>query len=262
MKIMHNSNSTLESRRYSILSPLLFLLAGGLVIACVNQAIAQVKDAFVCKGVYALENAKTLTEKMQKKYEAVPRLSALFSQESFLAALEASETSAGGVSFEKPGKMKWEYTTPSQQTFLVKDDALWFYQPEDNQIVIDSFDKVLISELPVAFLMGLGNLSRDFTISSACKTSEGVALTFHPSKGKEKKKNEGLSRLVLLTSEQNPLPQGAQVVDVGNNVTSILLTDITSHKEYAPDHFTVTYPSTVDVQDRRESKHGDFSAEK
>jgi outer membrane lipoprotein carrier protein len=192
--------------------------------------------------------------KVQNAYSGVQSLKAGFTQESYLASLESSETSSGSVWFSKPGKMKWNYAEPEIQTFLVKDSTLWLYQKEENQVLIDEFRKVLISDLPVSFLMGLGNLKSDFSVISACQNTEGLVFNLVPSKSKDagaKKGDEGLKGFRLLVNPNTNLPKGAMVTDVGGNVTAITLSALEANPKVNDSIFAADFPKSADINDRR-----------
>ena len=211
--------------------------------------------AFDCDKDSALPipEGRELVAKVQDEYAKTKTLRGNFFQDSYNAALEMSEAATGKFYFAKPGRMRWDYETPTVQTFLVRDTTLWLYQEAERQVLIDQFDKVLLSDLPVAFLMGLGNLKEDFELLKACRVPDGTVLEL---KSKTKKK-EDLASFKLLIGRGSLLPAGASVTDVGGNETAILLTSVQFNPDLAPDRFEAQFPKGVDVQDRRSGAHGE-----
>lgn len=217
--------------------------------------------AFDCVKKLEVGEGKREVEKVQEAYGKLSTLKAHFSQESYLAALDISERSEGTVTFRKPGLMKWRYEKPQAQTFLVKENIVWFYQPVDNQVTIDKFADILISDVPVAFLMGLGDLARDFELRSGCDVVSGIVLEMVPKKGgreatissnkSEVGDGEGLRQFFLLTNRDDHLPRGAKVVDIGGNMTSLLLDSLEPQISLEPTEFDPDYPAGVDIIDRR-----------
>ena len=212
-------------------------------------------ECLIAKDKLASAQAQDALAQVQVAYAAVSSLKASFQQESYLASLESSETSSGSVWFSKPGKMKWNYAEPDIQTFLVKDSTLWLYQKEENQVLIDEFRKVLISDLPVSFLMGLGNLKSDFSVVSACQNSEGLVFNLVPAKsnegGSKIKSDEGLKGFRLLVNPNTNLPKGAMVTDVGGNVTAITLDGLDPNPKVSDSVFSADFPKSADINDRR-----------
>ncbi len=218
--------------------------------------------AFDCqkKTAIAPEKAEALLGQVQNTYAKLKTLQGQFLQESYLAALDISEQSTGNVWFSKPGLMNWHYLQPEEQKFIVHDNTLWLYQIQLNQVIIDSFSSILITDLPVAFLMGIGDLRRDFRVQSACKSEDkagdGLVMNLLPQDAAKisprQESDKGLRSFSLLVREKDLIPVGAKVTDIGGNVTSILLRGLTidaaiSESTYA----TNAFPAGVDIDDRR-----------
>ncbi len=221
-------------------------------------------DGLVCLegSRLAKERSLGLLDKVQSAYARTSTLQAEFTQESYLSALELSEQSSGQVWFLKPGKMRWNYKVPDEQTFLVDDQTLWFYQKEEAQLQIDNLQKALLTDLPVSFLLGLGDLTRVFRVESACKTSSGLLLELMPREASseaqpnEGARNEQLAGFDLLISESSFLPLGARVKDVAGNITSFLFKGSKFDVALKDALFKADCPRGIDIIDNRESKAG------
>jgi outer membrane lipoprotein carrier protein len=170
-----------------------------------------------------------------------------------VAALDEREESRGSMVFAKPGKMRWSYKTPRAQEVVIKDGELWIYQPDKGQVMIDSVGAVLLSALPVSFLMGIGNVTKDFDLVSACTTSAGIALSLVPHKDSSKKeKEEALEGFILLIDQRKHVPQGAKIISVGGNTTAIVFENLQLNVPEIPaGRFVLEYPKGVDILDRR-----------
>lgn len=104
--------------------------------------------------------------RVQQTYDQTRDLTARFTQESTSAALGRAQTAEGRVSLRKPGKMRWDYEgkggKPGQ--VLVSDGrTLWIYNPDDKSVIKSEIGGAL-ERTPLAFLMGLGELTRDFEV--------------------------------------------------------------------------------------------------
>ena len=66
-------------------------------------------------------------------------------------------------------KFHWQYVSPSNQEIVSNGEAMWVYLPENNQVIQSDIAQMSNTEQndPMAFLTGLGNLSRDFAIDWA-----------------------------------------------------------------------------------------------
>ena len=209
-------------------------------------------DAFTCSTRQTTQEGERIVSRTQAAYTALHSLQAHFVQTSYLAALDHSETSSGTVWFLKQGRMRWEYNHPEPQTFLVRDHTLWLYQPELKQAIVDKFDNLFISDLPVAFLLGIGNIKEDFTLRQACRNSSGLVLELEPKSASSQSTNEQLRRFFLLVQPDTYLPAGARVFDTGGNTTSIILSSTQADPAAIDDSlFAADFPAGTDISDRR-----------
>ncbi len=107
--------------------------------------------------------------------------SANFFQESKIASLDRLQRANGHleVAFDylagQKGrtvptvKFHWQYDSPTTQRIVSDGETMWVYLPENNQVIQSNIEQINKADQndPMAFLTGLGNLSRDFTISWA-----------------------------------------------------------------------------------------------
>lgn len=224
------------------------------LLLCASFGEAQLRS-FDCAPDTELSQAegRSVIDRVQEQYNNISSFRSQFHQHSYLAAMDIGELSTGTVWFSKPGRMKWEYQTPEEQVFLVRDETLWLYQKEDRQLIINNFVDVLLTDLPVAFIMGLGDLRRDFSLKKACRNQEGLVIELTAKEGGDAagSKHEGLEGFKLLVREGAPVPAGAQVIHLGGNLTSILLTEIRANPEITERFFAPNFPSGIDINDMR-----------
>lgn len=209
---------------------------------------------FVCAEGKRLKSAdaKRYLQAAQEAYAEVSSLKAGFLQESYLSSLETSEASSGTLYFQKPGRMRWEYIEPEKQTFLILDQTLWFYQAVDKQVVVDNFSDFLVSELPVAFILGIGDLGKSFDIENGCRDSatKSIILNLKP-KSKGEERDERLNRFSLVVDDARFIPLRARITDVASNVNSFYLEKIEVNSEIPKEIFLPEFPEGVDFDDRR-----------
>lgn len=226
-----------------------FLLVSILLLACDVLAAGR---AFECQpgSESGSKPAQALSEAVQKRYASIMAIQASFEQESFLAALDTSEASSGSVWFRKPGLMRWNYTQPEEQVFLIRDHTVWYYQKAEKQLLIDNIDEMLLSDLPVSFLFGIGNLARDFEALSICRSSSGRVLSLRP----RNSSSDQLKHFELLVDAESVLPRGARVTDASGNITAIELRQIDIDPEIPGKTFDAEFPSGTDISDKRLSQ--------
>jgi outer membrane lipoprotein carrier protein len=232
------------------------VLLVSMVINWNSWALAEV-DLFACGNKdSSLSRSEALqwVKNVQKEYSSIESISGEFIQRSFIVALDEGERSSGFMAFSKPGRMRWSYKTPRLQEVLIRDGVMTLYQVDTEQVIIQDVREVLLSALPVSFLMGIGELDRDFEVISGCHTSGGdVALVLEPShQNSSSSENDELGGFVLLINPEKKVPIGAKITSVGGNITEIVfknqkLNDLTPNAKV----FVLEYPSSVDLVDRR-----------
>jgi outer membrane lipoprotein carrier protein len=205
-------------------------------------------DSFSCKKEISKTNFQQLVTATEKRYGEVSSMSANFIQDDYWLGLDKRTSSTGSLNFLKPGKMDWSYETPSPQRFVSDGKDVYFYQPDEAQVTITKFEAGFNSELPVSFLLGIGSLSDNFNLNSACDTSAGILLNLEP-----KVADENLQDFYLLVSKENHSPIGARIIDFGGNQTSFMFQDPKFNNTLEADTFKFDIPMGTDVIDTRDS---------
>lgn len=212
-------------------------------------ATPSLETRFTCSGLPSQGDVRLL-DKIQASYAKVTTVASSFGQVAYLSALDVQEVSTGRVWYEKPGKMRWRYESPEVQEFGIAGSEVVLYQEADKQVIVDAAKSVLLSDLPVSFLLGLGNLKRDFTLLEMCDGEGGTLLTVVP---KDAKTQEGVRLLKLAVDKTSLRPLGAEVTDEAGNITTIRFVAPTWNAPIAASDLTVSYPKGIDVVDRRRS---------
>ena len=135
--------------------------------------------------VLAGESVKEIVEKLQARYDSTSGFLADFAQEIESATLGEKVTSQGKVYFKKPGRMRWEFTSPDPQTVISDGHFLWFYQPQQKQVLKTPLEQAFRSHTPISFLKGVGRIDQDFIVSLVGQTEEAYLLHFVPREGQE-----------------------------------------------------------------------------
>jgi hypothetical protein len=123
-------------------------------------------------------------ERIQARYEDVLDLEARFTQTSRPAHLATtiaeSTVSTGHMVVAKPGKMRWTYEEPQESLVVSDGQSLWIYDAAYGEAqklpVTDGF----LSGAAIEFLLGEGDMRRDFEIAlESCETTR-VTLKLTP----------------------------------------------------------------------------------
>lgn len=112
--------------------------------------------------------ADEVARRLENRLKSITTLRADFRQFYYSNSSPEPMTGQGQVFIRRPNRMRWEYSTPEKQIFLLKDNNFWLYFPEDKQLIKNAAQsEVLESEV-------LGLLSGNFSLS------ERYRIEFNP----------------------------------------------------------------------------------
>jgi outer membrane lipoprotein carrier protein len=98
---------------------------------------------------------------LQAKYDKLSTLSADFTQ-IYNAPGSRSRRESGRVTLKKPGKMRWDYSSPESKLFVCDGKSIYEYVPSEKYATRSSVRDSDDLRAPFAFLLGRGKLRRDF----------------------------------------------------------------------------------------------------
>jgi outer membrane lipoprotein carrier protein len=163
-----------------------------------------------------LEEAVSALEQAQRR---VTDLKAPFRQASYNKTLNQTVEARGTLYLKKPGRLRWEYQTPTPQEIVADGAKLWIYTPELKQVNVTAAPQALAGPAG-SFLQGLGQVREHFQarfLNPAQPTdAEGlVVLDLAP-----KRPQPLLARLIVSVDPKSWLVRQAVVHDeLGNTVT-------------------------------------------
>ena len=129
----------------------------------------------------ARPSATETAQAVQLKYDKVRDFTADFTQLYEGGVLKKKSSEKGTVQIKKPGRMRWEYTTPDKKTFVSDGRKVYSYIPADKQATVSTVPPEDEATTAVLFLAGKGNLVRDFRVTYADGAADGtLALRLDP----------------------------------------------------------------------------------
>jgi len=118
--------------------------------------------------------AQGIAQSLQKKYDGIRDFSADFVHTYRGGVLRKEISERGKLFVKKPGKMRWEYTSPEEKLFVSDGATMYSYLPRDKQVMRRKLPPADQLSMPTMFLSGSGNLMRDFT-PTLVEASPGAA---------------------------------------------------------------------------------------
>lgn len=135
-------------------------------------ALAAATIAFLLTTLHATpqpQTAQQVAAALQAKYDRIKDFSADFIQQYESGVLKRKLTERGKLQVKKPGKMRWDYSAPDKKVFVSDGQKIYLWVPADNQVTVSPVPKQDEATTAVLFLVGKGDLTRDFKVSFAAK---------------------------------------------------------------------------------------------
>ncbi len=210
-------------------------LRAGLVLALCLSGVGRGRGA-------EPSTADGIVAAVQARFDDTADLRADVVQEVFLASLERTVSARGTVVFKRPGKMRWNLTGDEPQIIVADGVTVWFYQPQDEQVLRAPLDSVFRSSTPVSFLTGVGKIAEDFNARVGSQSAEVIELLLDP-----KVANGDVGRLELVVDAASFDISEARVTDPVGNVTRLLFSNRRRNTGVSDDEFAFEVPPGVDV---------------
>jgi len=118
-------------------------------------------------GTAARPPAAETARALQQKYDRVQNFTADFTHTYEGGVLKKTAEERGTVKIRKPGRMRWDYTTPDKKVFVSDGRKIYSYIPADKQVIVADMPAGDEAATAVLFLAGKGDLTRDFTVGYA-----------------------------------------------------------------------------------------------
>lgn len=195
-------------------------------------------------GSFAAESnsAESIVDRLQKSYDATVDFVADFRQETEVKTLNRTLKAAGKVSFKRPGKMLWRYDEPKGQFVLADGKHLYFYQPEQNQVIKSPLKNAFRGDIPLSFLLGLGNLKKEFNPTLKATEENSYVLRLEP-----KAEAGGFSEILLAVNKSSSDIIWVSIRDAAANLTTIRFSGMRKGIALNDSLFQVQIPAGADV---------------
>jgi len=196
----------------------------------------------------AAVQAQTLDEVvagLEGAYARITDLRAEFAQNAFNRSLGQTIKAEGTVYLKKPGRMRWEYRTPTPQQIVSDGKSLWVYTPELNQVNVGEAPRALAGPAG-SFLAGLGRVREAFTVRflNPLKVDDAgnPVLDLTP-----KRPEPVLTRLILTVDPKAFLVRKAVLYDQFENTVTMEFTKVSVNPGLGETLFTFTPPKGAAV---------------
>ncbi len=179
--------------------------------------------------------ASRVAARVQAFYERTRDLEAHFTQTYTYSGFGRRQVSSGTLRVKKPGRMRWDYEKPAPKTITVSGSRLVQFEPEENQAYVDEHFDASAMSAAVAFLLGKGELTREFDVA----LDGSGSLLLRP------KEADPRVDTIALTVREDGEVEATRVVDGSGNVNEVRFSKVRRNVGLADSAFDVKLPKDV-----------------
>lgn len=198
----------------------------GLVLAVVAAIAASAAQAAAIQDLHRFFNQ-------------VQRYSARFDQVVLDEAMNPIQESSGRMWIERPGRFRWQYSTPYEQHIIGDGKQVWVYDVDLKQVAVRPMQGAL-GATPATLLAGRGSLDANFAIKDLGHQGALDWVQMKP------KKSDGGFDDIRIGFEQGKI-RTLEMVDGFGQTTRVTLKDAKENEPIAADKFFFKPPPGVDV---------------
>jgi outer membrane lipoprotein carrier protein len=206
------------------------VLAGALTLA--GAVDADVSDASI------------VAQAVDDHYNRLQSLSAAFSESYRGAGMERVES--GAMLLRKPGKMRWDYTTPTKKIFVTDGKTAYFYVPGERQARKANVKNIDDLRSPLRFLLGKTHLAKELEQLSVTRQGDGFSLSGIP-----KSMRDRVDRVTLRVNAQWQIVE-ITIDEADGSQTEFQFSEIRENVPAADERFRFAAPTGVEVIDSAE----------
>ncbi len=188
---------------------------------------------------------EALARAIQRHYDTVRDFTADFEQAYEGGVLRRKTVERGTVAISKPGRMRWDYTSPEAKLFVSDGTQIYFYVPADKQVRVSPMPEGDRAPTPILFLAGRGDLVRDFHVEEAPPPADQPdvrALSLTP-----KQPEPDYASLTLVVDARTFVLRRLVVTDAQGGTSTFTFTNLKENVGVPAQRFTFRIPRGVDV---------------
>ncbi len=154
-------------------------------------------------------------------------------------ASRSPHASGGSFEFARPGRFRWVYTNPYQQTIVSDGSKLFVYDPDLNQVTVKNL-KGAIPASPASILFGSNDFERDFQVSNDGER-DGIEWIL----AKPRSQDSSFERIRI--GFRDGLPVAMDLADSFGQTTELRFSGLQRNPKIDPARFHFDPPKGADV---------------
>lgn len=150
-----------------------------------------------------------------------------------------TQQASGKMAFARPGKFRWDYSTPYEQVIVGDGVKLWLYDTDLDQVTVKPLGDV-IAGTPAALLAGDNSIEKYFTVKNAGEAGGLEWLEATP-------KNKDTSFERIRMGFKGDVLVEMELYDFFGQRTTLKLSRFVRNPSIASSRFTFTPPKGADI---------------
>jgi len=187
-----------------------------------------------------------LAEAVDKRYNSLQSLQADFVETYRGAGMQRTES--GTMWMKKPGKMRWEYSSPRHKVFVTDGKTAWFYVPGDKQARRAKVKQLDDLRSPLRYLLGKTKLEREFNGLTVTETLPGGNVVL---RGVPRGMEERVSYVLLEITPENRIAR-IYLEELDGSQTEFRLNQQKDNPAVADARFKFAPPPGVELMEATE----------
>lgn len=190
-------------------------------------------------------NLNAIIDGVERRFAQMKDFSADFVQAE--DSLNRRQQESGHLYLMRSRRMRWEYTNPEEKLFISDGKTVYFYVPADRQVSKEAVRKTIDDRIPMMFLLGQSDLSKEFTRFELLNTKPflpGTAVVrMYPRRQTE------LTEVIMEVDPANYLIRRLLLTDSGGAQSEFIFSNIRVNTGLRASLFDFKVPPDVEVID-------------
>jgi len=221
------------TRSFTRSLPRLFLSIG-LIAAAIGS---------LCTSAQTAPDVHSVAQLVDSHYNKLHSLRANFTES--YQGLGMTRSESGTLLLLKPGRMRWDYSSPVGKFFLIDGKFAWFYTPGAVQVQRIAAKQLDDLRSPLRFLLGHTQLEKELSGLHLTQGPQGaIVLTGQP-KGQENR----IGRVTLTVAPGSGAIEGIEIEEADGAITRFAFTGEQPNVALPESTFHFTAPAGVPVVD-------------
>lgn len=187
-------------------------------------------------------DAHSMAQRVDHHYNALHSLKAGFTES--YRGLGMQRTESGTLLLQKPGRMRWDYSSPPGKLFLLDGKFAWFYSTGDPRVQRMKARDLDDLRSPLRFLLGHTELEKEMNSLTLAPAADGQFTLSGVPKGEENR----VARLTLTVRPDGAIT-GIEIEETDGALTLFTFTNEAANAPVPADTFHFVTPPGVPVVD-------------